>query len=313
MSLHYLVTGSGPVGTTIALQLAADGQTVTLATRSGTGPHHPHIRLVRADAADPAAIDAAIEGAAAVFHCIHAAYTAAAWRSALPGAEQVVLAAAGARGIPVVFPESLYSYSRPNEVMREDSPRLAERGKRGIRTQLLAARADSNTATVSVVASDFYGPEVENAHAGSRMLDAVFTGHRLFAIGNPRLPHSFTYIPDLAAAMITAAGREAVWNRVLHAPTAPPSTQSAMASAYAAAAGLPAPKVSGLPTRVLRTLGLVSSDMREMAEMAYQFDQPFVMDSSRSEVDLGLAPTPLGDGAASTVAWWTGRRAAQPV
>lgn len=313
MSLHYLVTGSGPVGATIAEQLAADGHTVTLATRSGTGPHHPLIHLVRTDATDPAAIESAIDGATAVFHCIHAAYTAAAWRTALPGAEQVVLAAAGTRNIPVVFPESLYSYSRPEEIMREDSPRMAKQGKRGIRTQLLAARAESSTATVSVVASDFYGPGAENAHAGSRMLDAVFAGHRLFAIGNPRLPHSFTYIPDLAAAMIEAAGREGLWNRVLHAPTAPPTTQAAMVSAYATAAGLPTPKVSGIPTRLLRTIGLANTAMREMAEMAYQFDRPFIMDSKRSEVDLGLSPTPLRDGAASTVAWWTGRRAAQPV
>ncbi|WP_417234410.1 NAD-dependent epimerase/dehydratase family protein [Arthrobacter sp.] len=311
MAQQYLVTGSGPVGTTIALQLAGDGHQVTLATRSGSGPTHPLITRVRLDATDSAAVQSAIFGASAVFHCIHAAYTVQAWRATLLRAEEVVLAAAGVQGIPVVFPESLYSYSRPDQIMHEGSPRTAAGGKRGIRAELLAARAASSTPTVSMVASDFYGPHAETAHAGSRMLEAVFAGRRLYAFGNPRLPHSFTYAPDLAAAMIRAADLPETWNRVLHAPTAPPSTQEGMAAAYARAAGLQAPKITGIPSPLLRALGLVHSGSRELAEMAYQFDKPFVMDSSDSEAVLGLLPTPLEEGAASTVAWWTRQRALQ--
>ena len=41
-----------------------------------------------------------------------------------------------------------------------------------------------------------------------------------------------------------------------------------------------------------------------MAETGYMFARPFVMDSSASEERLGLAPTPLADGVARTVAWW---------
>jgi nucleoside-diphosphate-sugar epimerase len=49
--------------------------------------------------------------------------------------------------------------------------------------------------------------------------------------------------------------------------------------------------------------------MRELAEVAYQFDAAFVMDSTRSEALLGLAPTPLEEGIAATVAWWAERSA----
>ncbi|MFF5791008.1 NAD-dependent epimerase/dehydratase family protein [Paeniglutamicibacter sp. NPDC012692] len=304
MSNHYLVTGSGPVGTTVALALANNGHSVVLATRSGGGPEHPAIRRMRADALDPAQVAAAMAGATAVFHCIHAAYSARAWAETLPRAEELVLAAAGDRGIPVLFPESLYSYSNPERPMAENSPRNAAGGKRGVRTALLNARAASGTHTVSVVASDFYGPHVENAHAGARMLESVFAGRRLLAVGNPAQPHSFTYMPDLAAAMVRAAEREDLWNTVLHAPTAQPSSQRAMAEAYAAAADRPAPKVTGMSGGILRAIGLVHPATRELAEMAYQFDNPFMMDSTRSESLLGLSPTPLADGARATVDWW---------
>jgi hypothetical protein len=35
--------------------------------------------------------------------------------------------------------------------------------------------------------------------------------------------------------------------------------------------------------------------MRELPEVAYQLDQPFVMDSSAAQHELGLVPTPADD------------------
>ncbi|MEG9248209.1 NAD-dependent epimerase/dehydratase family protein [Arthrobacter sp. Soc17.1.1.1] len=185
----YIVTGAGPVGWTLAEQLAARGDSVRILTRSGSGPEHPLIEKRGVDASDAAALAAAVAGAAAVFHCIHgSAYSVAAWRRELPAAEAVVLEAAGRQDAAVVFPESLYSYTRPEEVMTEDSERAAGSGKRGVRAALLAARAASATDTVSVVASDFYGPRVRTAHAGERMVPSVLKGTPIRLIGDPDAP-----------------------------------------------------------------------------------------------------------------------------
>ncbi|MGJ6980277.1 NAD-dependent epimerase/dehydratase family protein [Aestuariimicrobium soli] len=90
--------------------------------------------------------------------------------------------------------------------MTEASPRVAAGGKAGVRSDLLRARSASPTATVSVVASDFYGPRVRGAHAGERLMVPLLKERTLTMIGNPRQPHSWTYVPDLAAAMVRAAG-----------------------------------------------------------------------------------------------------------
>jgi len=308
MNAIKIVTGAGPVGWTVASQLADAGEQVRVLTRSGSGPDHPRIEKMRVDVSDPQALRAAIAGADAVFHCIHGSkYNAEVWQRELPAAEQTVLAAAGEIGAVVVFPESLYSYSRPGDVMREDSPRTAGAGKRGVRTELLAARAASPTPTVSVVASDFFGPHVRNAHAGERMVPTVLAGKRVSVVAGTNTPHSFTYVPDLAAAMIKAAATPTLWNRVLHAPTPPAVTQREMAMAFATAAGLPVPKVGAIPAWVVRGAGLVSKDMRDLSETLYQFEGPFVMDSRESEKLLGLAPTPLPAAALETVDWWRGQ------
>ncbi|NLU63635.1 NAD-dependent epimerase/dehydratase family protein [Rhodococcus sp. HNM0563] len=313
MSKLHVVAGAGPVGATVAERLAAQGHRVRVLTRSGSGPEGPGIERLRIDVNDPRALDQALIGpdgdsAVAFYMCIHgSAYSAEVWEKELPSAEQVVLDAAGRIGAVVVFPESLYSYSSPHEVMTENSPRKATRGKLGVRTRLLAARDAHSTPTVSVVASDFFGPHVLEAHAGERMVPTVLAGKTSRVLGSADTPHSFTYVPDLAAAMIAAAGNEEVWNRVLHAPTAPAVTQREMATAFAAAAGMPAPKVGTVPAWVLHAGGLMNRDLRELAETVYMFTDPFVMDSSRTEADLGLAPTPLTEAAAATVRWWQDR------
>lgn len=312
MTQLYVVTGAGPVGWTVAEQLAARGDRVRVLTRSGSGPDLPGVERMRVDVSDPRQVQPAFEGAAAVFHCIHGStYTFEAWEAELPGAEQVVLDAAGKAGAVVVFPESLYSYDRPEQVMTEDSSRRAPTGKRGVRLRLLAQREASATPTVSVVASDFYGPGVRTSHAGERVVPRVLAGKTVRPLGNPDLPHSFTYVPDLAAAMIAAAERKELWNSLLHAPTFAAPTQRKVARQFAAAAGMPEPRVRPIPGWMIRALGRVSGDMRELAEMLYQFENPFVMDSARSEALLGLRPTSLQDGAAATVSWWKGQKAAQ--
>ncbi|WP_255768673.1 NAD-dependent epimerase/dehydratase family protein [Pseudarthrobacter sulfonivorans] len=300
-----VVTGAGPVGWAVAEQLAGQGKHVKVLTRSGSGPAHPLVERLTVDVQDAAQVRAAFAGATAVFHCIHgSSYTADAWRAELPRAEQTVLAAAHEAGAVVVFPESLYSYSEPDRPMTEAGPRTARGGKRGVRTDLLQSRDASPANTVSVAAGDFFGPHVRNSHGGERMVAPVLAGKKLWVVGSADQPHSFTYVPDLAAAMIRSAQTPALWNKVWHAPTGPAVTQRQLATAFAEAGGAAPPKIGAIPGWALRTMGVFSKDLGELGETLYQFQEPFVMDSAASQAALGLQPTPLHQAAAETVAWW---------
>ena len=306
MSRTYAVTGAGPVGWTVAEQLAGQGHHVRVLTRSGSGPTHPLVERIAGNAQDPSQLRKAFVGVGAVFHCIHgSAYTAAAWEAELPAAEQAVMKVAQEAGAAVVvFPESLYAYSEPHRLMTENSPRAATGGKRGVRAALLQARSVAKVPTVSVVAGDFFGPQVRMAHAGERMVPAILAGKPINVVGSATQPHSFTFVPDLAAAMIAAAEKPSAWNRVWHAPTGPALSQQGLALAFADAAGKTAPKVRVLPGWALRAVGIFSTDARELAEMLYQFEKPFMMDSALSQATLGVSPTPLDKAAAATVEWW---------
>ena len=168
----------------------------------------------------------------------------------------------------------------------------------------MKARAASATDTVSVVAGDFFGPRVRNAHAGERMVKPVLAGKPLMVIGNAGLPHSFTYVPDLAAAMIVAAQDPTLWNTGVaraHRARAEPAGDR---RSVRRRCRRPGTAVSAVPGWALRAMGVFSPGTRELAETLYQFERPFVMDSRASEAALGLQPTPLTEAAAATVAWW---------
>ena len=205
----------------------------------------------------------------------------------------------------MVFPESLYSYVRTDEPMTEADPRDRADGKGAVRRDLLAARAAAPAPTVTVVASDFIGPHVTSGgHMGERAFRAVHSGRRLRVLGSLDQPHSWTYVPDLAAAMIIAADRADLHGRVLHAPTNPPLTQREVVTAIAAETGHAVPRWGSSRAGRPRLVGLVHTETRELAQMDYQFTRPFVMDSRRSEELLGLQPTPMPTVVRETADWW---------
>ncbi|WP_062982237.1 NAD-dependent epimerase/dehydratase family protein [Nocardia anaemiae] len=305
MSELHIVTGAGPTGTTIAEQLAAAGKKVRVLTRSGSGPDHPLVERRKVNATLPEQLSGEFDGATAVYHCLGGSeYTAKVWRAELPPAERAVLDAAEKAGTVVVFAENIYSYGKVDGPITENLPRNADFGKPSVRTQLVRAREAHAAATVSVAAADFLGPYVRASLAGEQVFVPILTGKRVQAFGKLDLPHSYTYMPDLAAAMIRAAADESVWNSFLHAPTAPPITQQQLFDMIADAAGVAAPKVFAAPAALLRMMGLANETMRELAEMSYQVTRPFVLDSSASEQRLSLHPTPIDEAVAATVAWW---------
>jgi hypothetical protein len=54
----------------------------------------------------------------------------------------------------------------------------------------------------------------------------------------------------------------------------------------------------------LCALGLVNRTVREINEMRHEFGEPFIVDASRAETELGLRATPLADAVEQTVRWY---------
>jgi nucleoside-diphosphate-sugar epimerase len=62
--------------------------------------------------------------------------------------------------------------------------------------------------------------------------------------------------------------------------------------------------MSGITTLMMRMAGLFMPAAREMIEMMYEFNQPFIVDSSAFTRTFGMEPTPIEQGLAETLAWF---------
>jgi nucleoside-diphosphate-sugar epimerase len=314
--LHVIV-GAGPVGSTTALELVAAGGRVRVVTRRGSGPVHAAIERVAADAADPGSLAPLVRGAAALYNCANPPYHR--WSTDWPPLAASLLHAAEDAGAVLVTMGNLYGYGPVDGEMTETTPLAATSVRGQVRARMwqeaLAAHDAGRVRVTEARAGDFFGPGVTGSTVGDRVVPRVLAGKPVKVLGDPDVPHSFSYVPDVARTLTVLARDSRAWGRPWHVPSAEPLTQREMVSALSRAAGrMPVPIGVVSPT-MLKAVGLVVPALRGLDELRYQFDRPFRMDSSLATSTFGLQATPLDEAVAATVGWYReqagqGRRAA---
>jgi len=313
----HVVFGSGPVGRATAGALLGRGLTVRVVNRHGRvtlGSDAASLRdaeLVTGDATDAAFAREAAAGATSVYQTLNPAYHR--WAEDFPPLQRGVLVAAEATGARFVNMDNVYSYGRTAGVpLTEQSPERPHTRKGRVRldmaSELFAAHRAGRVEVVSGRASDYYGPGAGDASPlGDRVLAAVVQGKRAAVFGDPDLTHSYTYIPDIGEGLAVLGTEPGVTGSTWHLPNDPhPWTSRAMAEELCRLAGT-TPRVGGLPKLALRAFGLVNPTVRELVEMAYEFEEPFVVDSSRMAA-LGVRATPVGEALERTLAAYRAER-----
>lgn len=305
-TIDAVVIGHGPVGQTATAALLARGLRVRVITRSGSGPHDADRAAV--DVLDPTATARAIGDVPLVVMASHAPYRATVWAEVLAPMERNVLSHARHSGAVVALPESLYAFDADAGPINARTA-LRPRSRKGeVRRQLLIQRESSGARVRSVAAGDFVGPGVRGSIAGDFLIPRLLKGSTIRALGNPDLPHAYTYVPDLVAALIAAAELPDEGHQLLMAPNAGSLTHRELATGLAGAAGLPAPEVTRLPNWLTTMAGWFNGDLRELKEIRYQVETPFEVDTRADETRMGLTPTPWSTVFEETVAWWSRAR-----
>ena len=207
--------------------------------------------------------------------------------------------------------DNLYAFGPEAPMpMHEDDPMRAAgtkgRTRAAMATDLLTGHAEGRFRATLARASDFFGPEVLGSMLGERVMPKVLAGKKVSLLGALDTPHDMSYMPDVARTLVTIATDERAWGHAWHVPNPTTLTQREAVGRLAAAAGTTV-AVGALPWALVRTAGLFVPMMRELQETRYQFDRPFVADSTRTRATFGLEATPWDEAAAATVAWWRAR------
>jgi len=305
----HVVFGAGQVGRAVVARLVSAGLPVRAVSLRRPGGLTDSVEWRSANASDANAATEAAKGASVVYQCLNAPYTK--WPELFPPLQRGVLAAAEHEGALLVSLENVYGYGPTGGApMTEDLPLVATTIKgrtRAAMTAELMAASDAGRVRIAIGrASDFFGAGVTESALGERVFAKAVAGKRADFIGNPDLSHTYSYVPDIAAGLATLATDERAIGQVWHLPGPETVTTNVLLGLVAEELGHPV-GVRSVPKLVMRALGVVNPMMRALAEMAYEFEAPFVLDTTKFQSTFGTTVTPLSTAIAETVAWYRAR------
>jgi nucleoside-diphosphate-sugar epimerase len=304
-SLH-VVFGAGQVGLALIARLSLLGVAVRCVSRHRPAALADGVDWRAADANDPEAATQAASGAAVIYQCLNAPYSL--WPELFPPLQRNVLAAAEHADALLVTLENLYGYGPTgSKPMTEDLPLAATTSKgrtRAAMTAELLTAAEAGRARITIGrASDFFGAGVRESCLGARVFANALAAKRADFIGDRDLLHTYSYVPDIAAGLATLGTDQRAIGQIWHLPG--PETVTTQEIIDLLAVELEHPVgVRNVSKFALRALALVNPLMRELAEMSYEFEEPFVLDTSKFEFTFGISGTPLSTAIAETVSWY---------
>ena len=299
----HVVFGTGQVGSALIENLGGRGAQVRAVSRHRPAHLGDSIDWRSADAADPESAADAAKGATVIYQCLNASYTA--WPTKFPPLQNGVLMAAEGTGALLVSFENVYGYGptggRP---MTEDLPLAATtvkgRARAAMTRDLLAASAAGRVRIAIGRAADLFGAGVTESALGRQFFPKAVAGKRVDFIGDPDLLHTYSYVPDVAEALAVLGTDDRSIGQTWHLPGPETVTTRAILDMVEAHVGHPV-GIRVMPRLALRALSLVNPMMRGLAEMAYEFEEPFVLDTTKYRTMFGGQTTPLGEAIKTTV------------
>jgi nucleoside-diphosphate-sugar epimerase len=311
-SALHVIAGAGQIGLMIAERLVARGYRVRMVRRGAFSDAPDGVETVSASVSDPVAAAEAMRGASVVYHCANPRYHR--WPEELVPLARGITEGAARNGARLVVLDNLYMYRVPADGrLAEDAPIAPVSRKGALRAEAAQVMLDAHVrGDVPVAigrAADFYGPTCTNSLLGDRFWTKLYAGRAVELLGDPDQPHSYSYGPDVADALVTlgltdpilSSGVD-VYGRVWHLPVHPAESTLTWVTRFAHAIGSE-PRFTRLSPLLLRLAGLFIPEAGELPEMIYQWRTPFVLDDSQFRSRFATTPTPLPAAVAATVAW----------
>jgi nucleoside-diphosphate-sugar epimerase len=303
---RHVIFGTGAIGLATVNALRRRGESVRLVNRSGHADVPEDVEVIGGDARDPAFTTAVARGAAVVYQTLNPPYPE--WTAQFPALQAGVLAAAEATGARLVSMENVYMYGRPaGRPLTEDRAHAAHTKKGQLRgrmaRELLAAHHAGRVPVAIGRASDYYGPRGgAQSNLGDRVFPAALAGKTATVLGDPDQPHTYSYIPDIGEGLAVLGEHPDAPGEVWHLPNDPDThTTRQLVDIIYRHAGHPRGKLRAIPGLLLNALGLVNPTIRELVEMQYQFEEPFIVVSSKIATKLGAHATPTDQAVADTL------------
>ena len=304
------ILGTGQLGLAI-MQLLLDknpNENILLVNRTGklniSIPQN--VKVTAADVTSKTDMVTIARKSDLIFSCTDIPYNK--WVAFYPATATALAYALSQTNAKLVFADNLYSYGNVmgkemNEQMAHSAKTKKGKIRAGVINTLLYSGEEFNNRVAFVKAADFIGPRIHKGIFGIDFLDRLHRGKKVMLFGNIALPHTFTYINDFAAAMINVGVANDAFGQIWHAPNAPALSLDKWVYLFEVVTNKRVNKTV-TPKFVIRIAGLFNSFIKELYEIAYQFEYPYLVNHDKYVSRFGNHFTSPSDIVKETVGWY---------
>lgn len=310
--MQTILGANGIIAKEMLKHLPLYDKAVRLVSRSGKA-NTPYEHIA-ADLLNASAIEDAIAGSDVTYLVAGIAYKASVWQAQWPVIMQNVINACTKHESRLVFFDNVYAYGKVEGTMTEQTPYqpCSQKGavRKEIAEMLMDAVEKGKLNAMIVRAADFYGPGNTNSMFNMMVTDKHAAGKKAQWMLNADLPHTLTYTPDAGKATAMLGNDTTAYNQVWHLPAPDESLSARQLAAisteyFDAKAG-----VQVLPKWSLHLIGWFIQPVAESIEMLYQYDYPYVFDSSKFAKAYGIAASSYHKGIQAIYQYETERKEA---
>jgi nucleoside-diphosphate-sugar epimerase len=308
MTVNHIVLGTGAIGRAVAEELARRGESVRMVNRSGKMDEVPAgVEVIASDLYDPARVREMTRGATVVYQASQPSYNQ--WPEKFPLLQKAILEGLTGSNAKLVLIENVYMYGDTDgKPITEDTPYNAHTRKGRVRGEIseaaFAAHKEGRVRVTAARGGNFFGPWGTDSTMGARVFYPLLRGKPAQLIGRTDIPHTHTYVRDFGRALVILGERDEADGHAWHVPNDQPQmTQGELVRVFAEEAGLE-PKMSSMGKLMMSIGGLFIPEAKETVEMMYEFEKPFIIDSSKFEKTFDMKATPIHEAIKETVAWY---------
>jgi nucleoside-diphosphate-sugar epimerase len=312
MSIKHVVFGTGAIGRAVMEELLQRGESVRMVNRSGRMDEAPaEVEVLASDLYDPIKVREVTRDAQVVYQASQPNYNQ--WPEKFPLLQNSILTGLTGSNAKLVLVENLYMYGDTNgKPISENTPYNAHTRKGRVRGEIsraaFQAHAEGRVRVAAARGGNFFGPWGINSTMGARAFYPLLHGKPAQLIGRTDLPHSHTYVKDFGRALVILGERAEADGQAWHVPNDQPRmSQAELVRLFAAEAGVE-PKIASMGKLMMAVGGLFIPEAKETLEMMYEFDKPFIIDSSKFEKAFGMKATPIREAIRETVSWYKSHR-----
>jgi len=304
--MQTILGSGGSIGTELAKALSTYTNDIRLVSRNPVKVNESDL-LHSADLSNASEINKAVEGSDICYVTLGFEYNTKTWREKWPPFMTGVVKACIEHQSKLVFFDNVYAIGGDNvNHITEDSPISPSSKKGQVRAAVVKLILDKieegSLQAIIARAPDFFGPvKKQNSLLLNVVYDNLAKGKTAQWFGNADVVHTMGYTPDLAKGTAMLGNTGDAFNQVWNLPVDMNALTGREWVKLFASEMKASHKVQVLPMWNLKLLGLFVPILKEMAEMTYQFDRPYVFDSSKFLDKFNYKATPNQEAVRQTI------------